>query len=109
MEILLDRLDLHRGARHVLRSLNWIVRAGERWVLAGASGAGKTQLLKVVAGDVWPDDSGHPARRYFLDGQWHQQPADVRDELAWLGPERQDRYERYGWNFPAIEVVGTGL
>jgi molybdate transport system ATP-binding protein len=109
MEILLDRLNLHRGARHVLRSVDWHIRAGQRWVLAGASGAGKTQLLKVVAGDVWPDDSGHPARRYRLDGEWHLQPADVRDELAWLGPERQDRYERYGWNFSALEVVGTGL
>jgi molybdate transport system ATP-binding protein len=33
----------------------------------------------------------------------------VRDELAWLGPERQDRYERYGWNHTAIDVLGTGL
>src|SRR5690606_25430773 len=26
-----------------------------------------------------------------------------------LGPERQDRYERYGWDHPAVEIVGTGL
>jgi len=75
----------------------------------GASGAGKTQLLKVVAGDVWPDDAPSAARRYRHAGEWHAQPADVRDELVWLGPERQDRYERYGWNHTAIEVVGTGM
>jgi molybdate transport system ATP-binding protein len=34
---------------------------------------------------------------------------DVRDEIVWLGPERQDRYERYGWNHSALAVVGTGL
>jgi len=109
MEIELRNLHLHRGSTHVLRGVSWHVRAGERWLIVGSSGAGKTQLLKVVAGDVWPDPQQGGTRRYLLDGEWHLQPADVRDELAWLGPERQDRYERYGWNHPAIEVVGTGL
>jgi molybdate transport system ATP-binding protein len=89
--------------------VSWHVRSGERWLVIGASGAGKTQLLKVMAGDVWPDDARHAPRRYHHEGEWHVQPADVRDEMAWLGPERQDRYERYGWNHRAIEVVGTGL
>ena len=52
---------------------------------------------------------GRSPRRYRLAGQWHEQPVAVRDEIAWLGPERQDRYERYGWNYPALAVVGTGL
>ncbi len=109
MEILLDQLNLHRGGRHILRDVTWHLRSGERWLVVGGSGAGKTQLLKVVAGDVWPDPSPGPQRRYLLDGEWHLQPADVRDEIAWLGPERQDRYERYGWNHAAVDIVGTGL
>lgn len=109
MQILLDHLNLHRGGREVLRDITWHVRAAERWLVIGGSGAGKTQLLKVVAGDVWPDERPAGARRYLLHGEWHQQPADVRDEMVWLGPERQDRYERYGWNHRAIDVVGTGL
>lgn len=109
MEILLNRLNLHRGGRHILKDVSWHIRPGERWLVAGASGAGKTQLMKVLAGDVWPDGADPAVRRYLLDGEWHEQPADVRDELAWLGPERQDRYERYGWNHRAIAVVGTGL
>lgn len=109
MEIQLRDLHLHRGDTHVLRGVTWHVRAGERWLVVGSSGAGKTQLLKVVAGDVWPDAGNAAPRRYLLDGEWHEHPVDVRDELAWLGPERQDRYERYGWNHPALDVVGTGL
>jgi molybdate transport system ATP-binding protein len=108
VEVLLDRLNLHRAGRHVLRDVSWRVEAGQRWLVVGASGAGKTQLLKIVSGDVWPDDAASP-RRYRFGGQWHEQPADVRDEIVWLGPERQDRYERYGWNHSALEVVGTGL
>jgi molybdate transport system ATP-binding protein len=108
VEVLLNRLNLHRAGRSVLKSISWRIGAGERWLVVGASGAGKTQLLKVVAGDVWPDDAQSP-RRYRFGGQWHEQPVDVRDEIVWLGPERQDRYERYGWNHSALEVVGTGL
>ncbi len=109
MEILLEHLRLHRGGRLILDDICWHVRPGERWLVVGASGAGKTQLLKILAGDVWPDDAGAPTRRYRSRGQWHVEPVEVRDEIAWLGPERQDRYERYGWNYPAIDVVGTGL
>ena len=36
-------------------------------------------------------------------------PAGVADEIAYVGAERQDRYEHYEWNFRAREVVGTGL
>jgi len=109
LEIQLDHLNLNRGGRALLHGVSWHVRPGERWLVIGASGAGKTQLLKVLAGDVWPDPAAVPTRRYLLDGEWHDQPVDVRDELAWLGPERQDRYERYGWNHSALAVVGTGL
>ena len=35
-------------------------------------------------------------------------PAGVADEIAYVGAERQDRYEHYEWNFRAREVVGTG-
>jgi molybdate transport system ATP-binding protein len=109
LDIELARLRLHRGGRILLRDISWRIHSGERWLVIGASGAGKTQLLKIVAGDVWPDDAAHVVRRYRFDGEWHVQPVDVRDEIAWLGPERQDRYERYGWNFRALDVVGTGM
>jgi molybdate transport system ATP-binding protein len=109
MEIVLDRLRLHRGGPCILDDVSWHIGAGERWLVVGASGAGKTQLLKILAGDVWPDEANHASRRYHFDGEWHDEPRDVRDEIAWLGPERQDRYERYGWNHAAINVVGTGL
>jgi molybdate transport system ATP-binding protein len=109
MEVVLERLNLHRAGRRVLEEVSWRLKAGERWLVIGASGAGKTQLLKVIAGDVWPDDATPSTRRYRIGREWHAQPADVRDEIAWLGPERQDRYERYGWNHRVVDVVGTGL
>ncbi len=109
LEVRLAHVNLERGGRKVLRGLNWTVRPGERWVLAGANGAGKTQLLKLLAGSVWPAPAARAARHYFLGGRLSTTPYEVRDEIAYLGPERQDRYQRYGWNMPVERVVGTGL
>ncbi len=92
----------------MLRDVNWRIHAGQRWLLIGGNGAGKTQLLKLVAGSVWPKPTGREARRYRFQGESFDTPAGIADEIAYVGAERQDRYEHYDWNFRAREVVGTG-
>jgi energy-coupling factor transporter ATP-binding protein EcfA2 len=52
--ISLHAVGVQRGRKWVLRDLTLDVQPGERWALIGANGAGKTQLLKLLAGDVWP-------------------------------------------------------
>ena len=108
LDVSLRDVSLSRGGRLVLDGVSWMIRPGERWVLAGANGAGKTQLLKLVAGAVWPTP-GRDARQYRWKGEVWRTPREVQDEIGYLGPERQDKYERYGWNHTAEEVVGTGL
>ena len=92
----------------MLHDIRWTLQPGERWVVLGANGAGKTQLLKLIAGAVWPDPDPPAARRYGVDGAWQDSPHELLDEFAYLGPERQDRYERYDWNFTVQAVIGTG-
>lgn len=109
VEVRLKRVHLERAGRPVLREVDWTIRPGERWVLAGGNGAGKTQLLKLVSGAVWPTPTGRESRVYRWQGEEHTSLADVKDEIAYVGAERQDRYERYGWNHTATQIVGTGL
>jgi hypothetical protein len=33
----------------------------------------------------------------------------VQEEIAYVGAERQDKYERYAWDFTVRQVIGTGL
>jgi heme exporter protein A len=56
--------DLHlwRGTSHVLRGLSFEACAGEVWVLEGVNGSGKTSLLRVLAGLIWPEEGSV---------QWH--------------------------------------
>lgn len=109
VEVRLKRIHLERAGRIVLRDIDWAVRPGERWVLAGGNGAGKTQLLKLISGAVWPTPTGRESRRYLWRGEEWTTPADVKDEVAYVGAERQDKYERYGWNHSVAQIVGTGL
>ena len=40
--------------RMLLDDVNWRVNRGEHWVVLGRNGAGKTLLLKILAGYLWP-------------------------------------------------------
>ena len=109
VEVRLANVHLEREGRTVLENVNWIIRPGERWVLAGGNGAGKTQLLKLIAGAVWPTPTGREVRHYRWRRELWATPFEVQDEMGYVGPERQDKYDRYGWNHTVEQVVGTGL
>jgi molybdate transport system ATP-binding protein len=108
VDVELSGVGLRLGGRAVLRALHWRIRPRERWVLMGANGAGKTLVLKLLAGDVWPT-AGHGRRSYRWRGERYTEPYGVKDEIAYVGAERQDRYEHYEWNPRVAAVVGTGL
>jgi molybdate transport system ATP-binding protein len=105
----LQNVRLSLAGRSVLRGIDWHIRPGQRWVLIGPNGAGKTQLLKLLAGDVWPSAGSVNARRYTYHGESFDDPYGIKQEIAYLGAERQDRYEHYEWNHSVEAIVGTGL
>ena len=109
VEVRLEDVRLERNGRRVLDDVSWTIRPGERWVLAGANGAGKTQLLKLVAGSVWPTPTGREVRTYRWKGELWRTPHEIQDEIGYVGPERQDKYTRYGWNHAVEQVVATGI
>src|SRR5580693_100636 len=109
VEVRLANVQLEREGRTILSEVNWTIRPGERWVLAGGNGAGKTQLLKLISGAVWPTPGGREVRQYLWRGELWPGPFEVQDEIGYVGPERQDKYAHYEWNHTVEEVVGTGL
>jgi molybdate transport system ATP-binding protein len=99
-----------RGDKWVLRGITWQLEPGERWALLGENGAGKTQLLKLLSGDIWPTPSrATAAARSYRAGRQAVELRDAKQRIAYLGAERQDKYARYGWNLRVREVVATGL
>src|SRR5215470_7039447 len=113
----LRHLSLERQGRIVLDDVSWRLQPGQRWVLVGGNGAGKTQLLKIITGAVWPSPGNsrspsavaNSSRRYRWRNETFRSPYEVKEEIGYVGPERQDKYERYGWNHSVEQIVGTGL
>jgi molybdate transport system ATP-binding protein len=109
VQVELRRIQLARAGRRVLRDVTWRIQPGQRWILAGSNGAGKTQLLKLIAGSIWPTPSSTAVRRYSWRGELWNTPREVQEEIAYLGAERQDKYERYAWNYTVRQVIATGV
>ena len=111
----LQRIELRsagvRYGRHwAVRDVDFELRAGERWLLLGGNGAGKTVLMKLLRGDLWPAPGRGASCRYFMSGgEVHEQTLFARDRIAYLGPERQDRYDRHESTLDVAQVVQTGF
>jgi ABC-type molybdenum transport system ATPase subunit/photorepair protein PhrA len=105
----LEDVSVRFGRHWALDAATIHIEAGQRWLLLGANGAGKTVLLKLLCGDLWPTPTGRGHRQYRGKDGTYLHTAAARERIAYLGPERQDKYERYQWNSTVAAVVGTGF
>ena len=104
----LHAVSVRRGGKWVLRAITLRLGAGERWALVGDNGAGKTQLLKLLAGDVWPTPTGREKRIYRL-GRRQIDLIEAKPRIAYVGAELQDKYTRYGWDLSVRDLIAAGL
>lgn len=47
----MDNIQVRYGEKIVLNGIDWIVQAGEKWLLQGPNGSGKSTLLSLITGD----------------------------------------------------------
>lgn len=50
----LQNISLHRDKIQILKNILWTIKKGEHWALIGPNGSGKTSLLKIISGSLWP-------------------------------------------------------
>ena len=78
MQLKADELACNRGGRNVFQDLNFSLDAGEALVVTGRNGAGKSSLLRVIAGLV-----RIAAGRLTLDGGGPDAP--LAEQAHYLG------------------------
>lgn len=79
----IEALSLSRGERVLFRGLSLRLSAGEAVALTGANGAGKTSLLRAVAGFIRPDEGAITFGG--ADGEVLDSEAARRDGVHLLG------------------------
>ena len=52
--LMVENLEVHAGGKKLVENLNLNVRRGERLIIAGANGTGKTTLLNTITGKIRP-------------------------------------------------------
>jgi iron complex transport system ATP-binding protein len=68
------------NGKNILERVSWTVRQGEHWAILGANGAGKTSLLKIVCGDLWPNRGGE----VYRNGQDLLDLGALRRSIGWV-------------------------
>ena len=104
------RVDVTANGKQILHDISWRIAAGESWVVIGGNGAGKSTLLKLLRCEAWPDPNSKGTVKYNLDGKGLTEiGAGVRESIVYISPEKQEAYNRLGWNMDGMNAILSGF
>ena len=83
-------LALHAAGRCLVQGLDWQVRAGERWCVIGRNAAGKSTLLRALAGLTVPSRQGQVCWLGRSQDDWPA--ADAAWARAYAPQQAVDRF-----------------
>ncbi len=105
----LEAVNLSLNNALILEQVSFVLHPGECWLISGANGAGKSTFLKLVRGELWPD-VGIGSRLFALVGdEPRSSPIGVRERMALVSPESQDRLVRLELPLEGLKVVQSGI
>lgn len=110
----LRNVNLSRNGTKILNGINWAANDFESWAILGGNGAGKSSLLKLVLGELRPDQNftlTPPASEisWFFSGKKENSPIAVKKAAAYVSPELHNWYFEHGWILTGEELILSGL
>ena len=79
----MNGVTLRRGEKTILKGIDWRMERGEHWAIIGANGSGKTTMLKIAGGSLFPT-SGTVT---VLGGRFGAcDLIQLRRKVGWVGP-----------------------
>jgi ABC transport system ATP-binding/permease protein len=79
--IRLDKISVNFGTQIILDEVNLTIKKGQKFGLLGRNGTGKSTLMKLISGDIMPDDG----ERWLKPGtkiSWLEQTLPIGSELT---------------------------
>lgn len=95
-------LDIY-GAGRILNNINWHIKDGEKWVLFGRNGSGKTKLLEIVTGYNYASQG--EVVRFGLGQPGH----DIRELRKRIGYVSSSLREMFSRRERLIDAVLSGI
>ncbi|WP_390410366.1 ABC transporter ATP-binding protein [Lacticaseibacillus jixiensis] len=80
-------VSLERTTKTILKHIEWSIKPGENWAILGLNGAGKTTMLKMIHGDLWPTSG----QLEVLGGVFgHTSIPELTKRIGWVSTALQD-------------------
>lgn len=89
-EIIVDFncVSYRRDDREILKNISWRILSGERWVILGENGSGKTSLLNIICGYIWPSEG----KIRVLGKEFGETDLrKLREEIGFISPDLMQR------------------
>ena len=97
-------ITVRYGKQTLFEGFNWMVRQGERWLLAGPNGSGKTTLLSLIDGDN-PAAYGQDVRVFGQPREPGHSLWEIRKRIGVVSPELQVYFPP---DMPVREAIFSG-
>lgn len=100
----MKNISLQYGDHIILHNIDWKIKTGERWLLKGRNGVGKSSLLSMITGD-------HPqayANEIYLFGKRRgsgESIWDIKQKTGYISPEFHAYFDR---NITCFQAIGSG-
>ncbi|MEI5992749.1 ABC transporter ATP-binding protein [Candidatus Enterococcus mansonii] len=97
-----ENVSFIRDKKTLLNNVNWRVKSSENWAILGLNGAGKTLLLQLICGYLWPSKG----RLEVLDQVFGQASIpELQRRIGWVSTALQ--YRMKNWE-TAEKIVLSG-
>ncbi|CZQ81220.1 iron complex transport system ATP-binding protein [Trichococcus ilyis] len=83
-----DHVSVTRENRKILKDINWHAKKGEHWAILGLNGSGKTTMLQLLNGYLWPSSG-----KLIVLGETFGQTAipELRKRIGWVSSALQQQ------------------
>ncbi len=100
--IALHSVSMTRGGKEVLQDISWTTRQGEHWFIMGNNGSGKTTMMEVIMGYLWPQ-RGSVSVLGNRFGEVYLQ--ELRRRIGYVSPWI---FKHLGDHVPVEDVIASG-